>query len=297
MLEKRFIPCYGSLCLRPYLSPEKNRQVGSITGDVRLHTINSQLLGQREIAVYVPPGYSATDTWRYPFALLQDGQNIFDANTAVFGVEWGVDEAAERLIVEQKMEAVILVAIYNSEQRVEEYTPFPDPEHGGGKAMVYRQFLVEELIPYLESLYSLSRIPQQRAVIGSSLGGLLSLYLGWTATSEFGLVGALSPSLWWGRRCFITGMAGDPAPTTRPKIWLDAGTLESRSDSNGNGVPDLIDDLRTMRAVLLSHGYVENEDLIYREIEGGTHDENSWSERVGEVLTEFFPKKSPIRPH
>lgn len=255
--------------------------------------MKSILLGPRKVVVYLPPGYSDKDSFAYPLALLQDGQNIFDASTAVFGVEWGVDEAAERLITEQKMDPVILVAVYNGPRRVEEYTPFPDPEHGGGEAELYRAFLVEELIPFLESKYSLSRLRQHRAIIGSSLGGLLALYVGWSASKTFGLVGAMSPSLWWGRRAFITGMAGDPAPEVRPQIWLDAGTKETDSDINGNGVPDLIDDLRTMRAVLLSHGYKLEQDLHYREVEGGTHDEQSWSQRVGEMLTTFFPRTDP----
>ena len=292
-MENRYLPCYGGLCLRPYLdanaNPAKN---GHLTGNVRHHTIRSKLLGERAFSVYLPPGYSEKDTFRYPFALLQDGQNIFDASTAVFGVEWGVDETAERLIVEQTMAPVVLVAINNSPQRVAEYTPFPDPEEGGGLAEVYREFLIMELIPFLESMYPLSRKAQDRAVIGSSLGGLVSLFLGWTAPDIFGLVAALSPSLWWGRRGFITSMGGDPAPKNRPKIWLDAGTHESSHDINDNGVSDLIDDLRTMRAVLLSHGYKEGIDLIYQEVEGATHDEASWSQRVGDVLSHFFPKKT-----
>lgn len=266
---------------------------GSLTGDIRHHTINSELIGSRDLVVYLPPGYSDKDSWRYPFALLQDGQNIFDASTAVFGVEWGVDEHAEKQIIDQVMEPVILVAIYNSENRVNEYTPFPDPEHGGGMAAAYRVFLLQELIPFLESHYTVTRLAQERAVIGSSLGGLVSLYLGWTASETFGLIGALSPSLWWGRRGFITGMAGDPTPAQRPRIWLDAGTHEAKGDINGNGVPDLIDDLRTMRAVLLAHGYREDDDLIYKEVVGATHDEQSWSQRVGDVLRYFFPKTDP----
>lgn len=251
------------------------------------------MFGSRELVVYLPPGYTDKDSWRYPFALLQDGQNIFDASTAVFGVEWGVDEQAERLISEQAMDPVILVAIYNSEDRIREYTPFPDPEHGGGSAHAYRHFLVEELIPFLEKNYTVTRLAKERAVIGSSLGGLVSLYLGWTASETFGLIGALSPSLWWGRRGFITRMAGDPTPAQKPHIWLDAGTHEAEEDINGNGVPDLIDDLRTMRAVLLAHGYRKDEDLIYKEIVGATHDEQSWSKRVGDVLRYFFPKTNP----
>lgn len=292
LLPKKFQdPCYGSLCLRPYLKPPKRALASSITGDVRTHVIPSELLGDREILVYLPPGYSQRDSWGYPYALLQDGQNIFDAKSAVFGVEWSVDETAELLIVEQQIEPVILVAVYNSPNRIAEYTPFPDPEHGGGQGPVYKAFLTQELIPFLEKNYSVSRLAEHRAVIGSSLGGLASLYLSWTAPDVFGCAGVLSPALWWGRRSFITSMAGDEVPVRRPHIWLDAGTHESAIDSNNNGVPDLIDDLRTLRAILHYHGYRENEDLIYREIEGATHDEASWSQRVADVLKYFFPKK------
>lgn len=290
-MKSRFLPCYGSFALRPYLDGEPSNKEGSLTGNIVHHELDSKLLGKRDLVVYLPPGYSDYDSYNYPFALLQDGQNIFDQSTAVFGVEWGADEAAERLIIEQKMEPTILVAIYNSPHRVDEYTPFPDPTHGGGKAPVYREFLIHEVIPYLESRYTLSKHRSQRAVIGSSLGGLLALYLGWTESETFGLVGALSPSLWWGQRGLITSIAGGVSPDIPPKIWLDAGTRESMTDSNQNGVPDLLDDLRTLRAVLHFQGMEEGEDLFYREVEGGTHDEHSWSERIGKVFTSFFPKR------
>ena len=294
-MPERFIPCYGSLCLRPY-QPDL-RIEGSLTGDIRHHTLESRYVGSRDFLVYLPPGFSQQDSWRYPLALLHDGQNIFDAKTAVFGVEWGVDEAAERLIVEQRLRPLIMVAIYNSENRIAEYTPFPDQQHGGGEAQNYRRFLVEELLPFLEGTYPLTNSREERAVIGSSLGGLLSLYLGWTQSEHFGMVGALSPSLWWGGRGLITGLAGTAAPKFRPRIWLDAGTHESGADSNGNGVPDLLDDLRTLRAVLVYQGYQEGLDLHYHEWEGQTHDEQSWSSRVGDVLECFFPKSDPSQTH
>jgi enterochelin esterase-like enzyme len=288
-VSENYLSSCGSLHFRPYVLPEDRRVQGSLTGDIRRHKVPSSILGgEREILVYLPPGYSEADTWRYPLALLQDGQNIFDSESAVFGVEWGVDETAERLIAHQKMAPTILVAIYNSPNRIAEYTPFPDPDHGGGAAPLYKQFLLHELLPFVEERYTVSRLPEERAVIGSSLGGLVSLYLGWTSDA-FGKIGALSPSLWWGRRCFLTGMAGGPEPTVRPQIWLDAGTHEVDSDVNGNGVPDLIDDLRTLRAILLAQGYQEDEDLIYREFQGARHDEASWSQRVDELLAYFFP--------
>jgi enterochelin esterase-like enzyme len=296
-MKNRFIPCYGSFALRPYLKHEHTSACGSLTGNIEHHVLDSEIVGERDLVVYLPPGYSEHDNFSYPFALLQDGQNIFDTSTSVFGVEWGADEAAEQLIVEQKMEPVILVAIYNSEHRIGEYTPFPDSQHGGGQASRYRAFLIHEVIPFLESRYTISKRSSDRAIIGSSLGGLLALYLGWTESETFGLVGALSPSLWWGKRGLITGIAGNPPPRFPPKIWLDAGTEESMVDDNQNGVPDLIDDMRTLRAVLCYHGFKEGQNLHYREVEGATHDEKSWSERIGRVFTEFFPKEDAATRH
>lgn len=287
---------HGSLCLRPYIPEESRREHGPLTGDIRRHVVESQILGEREVLVYLPPGYSPSDNWAYPLVLLQDGQNIFNSETSVFGVEWGVDETAERLIADQKMRPVVMVAIYNSPNRIDEYTPFPDPEHGGGGADLYKTFLIRELLPFLGETYHLSRLPEEKAVIGSSLGGLLSLHLGWNSDFAFGKVGALSPSLWWGRRGFITSLGGGSTPTRLPQIWLDAGTNEMSTDSNGNGVSDLLDDMRTLKAVLVSHGYVEGDDLAYREVEGATHDEASWSARVGDVLSYFFPPREHHTP-
>lgn len=286
-MQHRARPAYGCLPLRPYLqgSPKPEK------GDLRQHKVRSRIVGNREVVVYLPPGYSSKDSFPYPVALLQDGQNIFDPTTAVFGVDWGVDQTAECLIVEQQIRPVVLVAVYNSPARVIEYTPFADPEHGGGGAHLYEAFLLQELLPFLHEEYSLSKRAEDRAVIGSSLGGLLALHMGWNHPGEFGGVASLSPSLWWGRRGTITALASAQSPSPRPLIWVDAGTLETDDDLNNNGVPDLIDDLRTLRAVLLSHGYELNKDLFYHELEGERHNESSWSRRIGDVLKVLFPKK------
>lgn len=257
---------------------------------MQTHEVESDIIGLREVVVYLPPGYSDRDNFAYPMALLQDGQNIFDTQTAAFGVDWGVDKTAERLIAEQQIRPLILVAVYNSPERIIEYTPFTDPEHGGGGANLYEAFLLEELLPFLETRYHLSKRREDRAVIGSSLGGLLALHLGWSHPARFGAVGALSPSLWWSRRGMITAMAGGGTPEPRPVIWIDGGTLETDEDENDNGIPDLLDDLRTMKAVFMSKGYELEKDLYYREVEGQRHDEHAWSLRVGDVLRAFFPK-------
>lgn len=294
-MTRRCLPAYGCLPLRPYLKARRSHKGSTLTGDIRTHTIASKVVESRDVLVYLPPGYSDHGGYSYPYAILQDGQNVFDAKTAVFGVEWGVDETAETLIVNQKIAPIILVAVYNSPERIVEYTPIPDPQNGGGGAAAYETFLLEELLPFLEATYSLSRRAEERAVIGSSLGGLLALHLGWRHPKQFGLVGAMSPSLWWARRGVITAMAGCPPPDPLPRIWLDGGTHETDTDENGNGVPDLLDDLRTMRAVLLAQGYQLDKNFTYLEVEGGEHNEASWSARVGDVLKAFFPKPDVFR--
>lgn len=262
----------------------------SLTGNIQSHTFQSKLLNQEmEVWVYLPPSYSPGDSWRYPCLYLHDGQNVFDAKTSAFGVEWGVDEAAECLILQRKMEPIIIVAVSNTPARIAHYTPFPDHQGGGGEGKLYRLFMTHELKPWIDKQYPTRSGANATAVAGSSLGGLSSLYLSWTRPDVFGMVAALSPSLWWAGRRLITCIGGDDGSKRPHKIWLDMGTEESTQDDNENGVPDVLDDLRTLRAVLVYHGYRLDEDLFYREVPGGGHDETAWGQRIADVLTTLFP--------
>ncbi len=284
----RNLGCDGILSLRSYW-PGHQKDT-SLTGDIRRHTIDSVFLGgEREYRVYLPPGYSADDPWLYPVLFLNDGQNIFDRETAVFGVEWEVDESAERLIRDRQVEPLVAVAVYNSHKRVIEYTPFVDRNHGGGYADVYGKFLIDELMPELRKLYNITSDPEKTAIAGSSLGGLCALYLAWRHPKVFGRVAAISPSLWWAARAMITFVGGQPGSKGPSKIWLDMGTEECSTDTTGNQVPDVLEDVRTLRAVLVYNGYVEDQDLFYREIEGGRHNERSWAQRVEDILKVLYP--------
>ena len=279
------------LCLSCAPGGEKQGR-HTLTGDISRHHISSVLLQEElEVWVYLPPGYSPSDPWRYPTLYLHDGQNVFDVETSAFGVEWGVDETAERLIQEGKIESLIVVAVANTPQRIALYTPFADPLEGGGGGSLYLDFLTEELKPWIDANYLTSPRAQETAVAGSSLGGLSALYLGWTRPDVFGMVAALSPSLWWSERGLITRIAQDQGSTLPWRIYLDMGLEESFADHDEDGVPDLIDDLRALRAVLLSKGYGLNHNLFYREVPGAAHDERSWAGRVADVLSALFPAR------
>ncbi len=279
----------GKLLFGP--APKKAKVGHTRTGNIQEHSFESELLEtSMRVWVYLPPWFSAADPWRYPTLYLHDGQNVFDRCISAFGVEWQVDEAAEELISSDQMEPTIIVAIANTPERMNHYTPFVDHSLGGGQGELYARFMTEELKPWIDGLYPTKHGPDYTGIVGSSLGALSALHLGWTRPQVFGLVAALSPSLWWGERKLITRFGGDEPKLKPKKIWIDMGTEESLDDDNNNQISDGIDDLRTLRAVLLAQGYKLGEDLFYREIEGGQHDEAAWAARIPDVLKALFPK-------
>src|SRR5437588_2878735 len=98
----------------------------TLTGNIKRHrAFPSKVLGnRRQVLVYLPPGYSRFSRRRYPVLYLHDGQNVFDAATSFGGVEWGVDETAQRLIRQNLIEPLIIVAVANTgEERIHEYAP------------------------------------------------------------------------------------------------------------------------------------------------------------------------------
>lgn len=270
----------------------------SLTGDIRIHRdFPSRFLEhRRDVTVYLPPGYHEYPEKRYPVLYVHDGQNLFDRGTSAFGTEWGVDEAAEHLIREGSLKDVIIVGVANTPDRMGEYTPCPDPKHGGGKAASYGRFMVEELKPYVDAHFRTSPSSHDTGVMGSSLGGLCSLYLGWKYPDVFGLVAALSPSLWWGNRAMLEALASTQPGRGPERIWVDMGTAESPADSDHNGVPDTLDNTRALGNILVGKGYRPEENLFYREIPGAAHNEAAWADRMEPVLQTLFGPPEDASP-
>src|SRR5215813_3818415 len=129
----------------------------TLTGDIRVHkAFHSRILNNdRDVLVYLPPGYEKERQKRYSVFYLNDGQNLFDGATAfVPGQEWHVDETAESLISSGKVDPLIIVGIDNAgNDRVNEYTPVADEKYKGGRADLYGRMLVEELKPFIDSTY------------------------------------------------------------------------------------------------------------------------------------------------
>ena len=136
----------------------------TFTGNIQRHRqFPSRTLGnRRDILVYLPPGYRRFRRQQYPVLYLQDGQNVFDAATAFAGVEWGVDETAQRLIRQRLIEPLIIVAVANTgPDRIHEYAPTRGiidtkgkrKKRSRGLARKYAKFLIQELKPFIDSKY------------------------------------------------------------------------------------------------------------------------------------------------
>jgi predicted alpha/beta superfamily hydrolase len=262
----------------------------TLTGEFRAHkNFHSRFLpSDRDVLVYLPPGYDADKKKRYPVLYLHDGQNLFDGATSfIKGAEWGVDETAQRLITGGAIEPLIIVGVYNTgRDRVDEYTPTADARYkAGGKADLYGRMLVEELKPFIDSEYRTRRDAKQTGLGGSSLGGLVSLYLALKYPRTFGRVAVVSPSVWWDDRVIVREVE---ALKKRPRlrIWLDMGTKEG-----GNEAEEQTRNARALRDALVRKGWKEGSDLKYFEAEGAEHNERAWAARVEPMLRFLFPKK------
>jgi len=270
----------------------KPAEGGTYTGDITVYeNFHSEIMGNdRNIYVYLPPGYHENSDRNYPVLYMQDGQNIFNAETSFGGVEWRVDETAEEMIRRGDIKDIIIVGISNTPDRMGEYTHVKDPEYGGGRLDAYGDFLTKELKPFIDSKYRTSKAPEDTGIAGSSLGGLSSIYLGWKFPNTFGLVGALSPSLWWAGKDLIGRIGNDSQQKGPSSIWIDMGTDEAWSDENNNGINDHLENSRAMGEVFLNKGYELGRELFYHEDPGATHNEWFWANRFDKVLSFLYGK-------
>jgi predicted alpha/beta superfamily hydrolase len=222
---------------------------------------------------------------------MHDGQNIFDAATSFIGVEWGVDETLERMIGEGKVEPLIVVGICNTSEREFEYTPTQDSGSGkGGGASRYADFIVDELKPFIDETYRTLPEREHTGIMGSSLGGIASLYIAWTHPDVFSRVGAMSTSYWWSNSQILTVLE-EMSPPPGVKVWLDMGTAEDEADRNGDDVPDIIELHRRARNILMEKGVVIKRRLRYVEDEGAIHNERAWAARFPQAVEFLFPAR------
>lgn len=269
------------------------RESHSIVGDFRVHLDfhATELDNDRTVIVYLPPGYDENPEARYPVLYMHDGQNLFDAASSFIGVEWSVDETVTRMVTEGLVEPLIVVGVYNTSRRDFEYTPAVDANRGGGGVALYADFIVNDLKPFIDANYRTRPGREHTGVMGSSFGGLASLYLGWKRSDVFSRVGAMSTSYWFADSYIIRMVEESPKPEGT-RVWIDMGTAEGDpTDRDDDGVPNFINRHRTMRDLMVEKGFTYGRDLKYVEAEDAVHNERAWAARFPRALEFLFPAR------
>jgi len=243
------------------------------------------LAGHRELVVYLPPGYDEHPQQHYPVMYFHDAQNVFEAHTAfVPGNYWEIGESAGALIQAERLQPIILVGIpHGGDRRVDEFTPSRNPQNNyGGQAALYGRMLVEEVLPFIEHQYRVLPGANNTGLGGSSLGGLVTMYLGIRYPEHFGKLAVMSPSVWWDYRMILRKIVS-VTHKHRAKVWLDVGCHEG---SNPRGT---LRDVRLLRDVLVRKGWKPGVGLFYYEDPQGGHDEKAWAARAPHMLQFLFP--------
>lgn len=266
-------------------------RVEAATGDLRLHEFRSRIFrNSRFLRVWLPPGYDDSENVakRYPVLYLNDGQNLFEPSTSFTGVEWQVDETAERLIREGQVPPMIIVGIDNAQKdRFREYMPHRslNPMMLRVQGNRYPNFLRKEVMPFIARNYRVAVGPQNTGLGGSSLGALISLYTAATHPGWFGRLLIESPSLWASNRQMIKDSRG--VRQWPERIFLAIGTQEAGAEDRNRSV---VDDVRELAAIFRRAG-LDDRRLQLMIDEGATHHESAWARRFPEALMFLFGPK------
>lgn len=229
-----------------------------------------QLRNRRQVDVYLPVSYD-TGRRRYPVVYMQDGQNLSDPAIAFGGNTWRLNEGLAWL-AERGIEPIVVGVHHAGMARLAEFSPFADARHGGGEAERYARFLIDTVKPRIDANYRTRKDRASTVIAGSSMGGLVSLYLFLRRPSPFGGAAVMSPSIWFGGREILN--FAQRARLTHGRIYLDVGTNEG---------PATLRNARTLNRLLRRKGY-KGDSLWYIEAEGHQHREPDWAWRLPQAL-------------
>ncbi len=284
---------------------------------------SAHLGGSRKVRVYLPPSYEVEPRRRFPVLYLHDGQNVFSSAgpDGCFGWgNWELDVTADWLIRRGHMREIIMVAIDNSRSRYREYRgrlqsalteraqtlkgrkartisparPGPESSAENARFDAYARFLVEELRPWVNREYRTLKTAASTGVMGSSLGGICSLSLGWEYPKVFGRVGCLSGSFQIERRNFLKRILEPYQGKTRSvRIYIDSGTIDYSGDDDGRADTDAV--VNELRRIGWKDGrnirhHTDLHLLTDEELEKTTLPRHKWGEAQASQHNEFYWK-------
>jgi predicted alpha/beta superfamily hydrolase len=221
--------------------------------------IDSSILDRpHRLRVYLPPGYEENTLAQYPFAYMQDGQNLFFPKEAFQHQDWGVDETSQILRAMQAIEDFVIVGVYSDRDRQERYTK---PGYDA-----YARSIVEELVPVEQLFLRTTNNRRDRSMWGSSLGGVVSFYSAWQYPEVFGGAICMSSTFSY-KDDLIERVLSEPYRDV--KFYLDSGWPGDNYDAT-----------IAMALTLISRGWRFGRDLLYFSFPHAAHDEKAWGMRL-----------------
>lgn len=247
---------------------------------------SSRYTEPRNVDVWLPQGARSSE--RFPVIYLHDGQNLFDPELCGFGIDWGVDEAIERLAAAGRGRAAIAVGIWNIAHRWRDYMPaqplrnmpgeqarqslYYQVESDPPRSDEYLRFIVEELKPFIDATYPTLPERQHTFVMGSSMGGLISLYALEQYPQVFAGAGCLSTHWPAGGADLVEALGAALPPAGDHRLYFDYGTQGLDADYEPFQL--------RMDRHLRNNGYAQDIDWITRKFPGADHNEASWRARL-----------------
>jgi predicted alpha/beta superfamily hydrolase len=247
---------------------------------------STALNNDRAIYVYLPPSYDENTRARFPVLYMHDGQNLFDPARAFGGNTWKVQQTLDAAAEDGSIREIIVVGIDNTAQRIYEYTPTTDPNTpGGGGGDLYISLLVDELKPKIDAM--LRTVPDRAntAILGSSLGGLISAYASVKRPDVYAIAGAMSPSTWWNNDYIIGVVKGMPKAARPDRVYVDSGDSGTSNDD--------VTDTNMLADAYVGLGYTPNVDFLHVVQAGGQHSEIYWAERLPGALRFLLGPRLP----
>lgn len=240
----------------------------------------------RMVRLYImlPKSYDKTIK-KYPVLYMHDGQNLFDDKTSGYGDSWGILESYQN---DPLLPELIIVGIESiGETRMDELSPYPftyDDQETlyGGKADLYYQFLLETVKPYIDETYRTFKNPKNTAVMGSSLGGLSSLYAAVKYQDFFTRIGCVSNAFYVVQE-EVEKLVSNANLSSIKKLYLDVGTKETSNSINNEAYVK-----SNQKVFQILQKKVPVSKLRFEVIDGAIHNEKEWKTRFPEIIKFLF---------
>ncbi len=240
-----------------------------------------QLGRERKIWVYLPPDYNES-TDNYPVLYMHDAQNIFDTTTSYAG-EWNVDETLNSLFYESGFKMIVVGIENGGEKRMIEYSPWTNVQYGEAEGDAYVDFIVNNLKPYVDKTFRTLSDTPNTAIMGSSMGGLISFYATLKYPNVFGKAGIYSPSFWYSNKSYEFAKRQSKLSTS--KMYFLVGDNEGKSMDS---------DMVKMTRLMITSGF-KSDNIKQKVVTGGQHNEKLWRDNLEETITWLFPEAKKER--